>query len=62
MPDEEGVYHNATLIGLSQVVVGNNRNASVNAIVTNSIEQSKLDGLDTAELEKTFETKYTQRC
>lgn len=51
MPDEEGVYHNATLIGLSQVVVGNNRNASINAIVRNSIEQSKQDGLDTKELE-----------
>lgn len=28
MPDEEGVYHNAILVGLSQVVVGNNRNAT----------------------------------
>lgn len=54
MPDEEGVYHNATLIGLSQVVVGNNRNASINAIVKNSIEQSKTDGLDTSELEQSF--------
>lgn len=55
MPDEDGVYHNATLIGLSQVVVGNNRNASINSIVRNSIEQSKEDGLDTKELENTFE-------
>lgn len=52
MPDEEGVYYNATLVGLSQVVVGNNRNASVNAIVLNSLEQSKEDGLDTTELEE----------
>lgn len=51
MPDDEGVYHNAVLIGLSQVVVGNNRNASLNAIVRNSIDQSKQDGLDTTELE-----------
>lgn len=51
MPDDEGVYHNAVLIGLSQVVVGNNRNASINAIVKNSIDQSKSDGLDVKELE-----------
>lgn len=57
MPDEEGVYHNATLIGLSQVVVGNNRNATVNAIVRNSLEQSKEDGLDVTELEQKFDNK-----
>jgi HK97 family phage major capsid protein len=57
MPDDEGVYHNATLIGLSQVVVGNNRNASVNSIVRNSIEQSKKDGLDTQEIETAFDEK-----
>lgn len=55
MPDDDGVYHNAVLIGLSQVVVGNNRNASVNAIVRNSIAQAKEDGLDTKEIEATFE-------
>lgn len=55
MPNDEGVYHNATLIGLSQVVVGNNRNASLNAIVHNSIQQSKDDGLNTTELEETFD-------
>lgn len=57
MPDEEGVYHNATLIGLSQVVVGNNRNASLNAIVQNSLEQAKEDGLDTKELENALDLK-----
>lgn len=57
MPDDEGVYHNATLIGLSQVVVGNNRNASINSIVRNSIEQSKEDGLDTKELENILDEK-----
>lgn len=53
-PDEEGVYRDAKLIGLSQVVVGNNRNASINQIVLNSIEQSKEDGLDTEDLENAF--------
>jgi hypothetical protein len=55
MPDDEGVYHNAVLIGLSQVVVGNNRNASINAIVTNSIQQAKDDGLDTKDIETAFD-------
>jgi len=57
MPDEEGVYHNAVLIGLSQVVVGNNRNASINSIVRNSIEQSKEDGLNTEEIESILSDK-----
>lgn len=54
MPDEEGVYHNAILVGLSQVVVGNNRNATVSQVVTNSIAQSQKDGLDTSEIEEAF--------
>lgn len=56
-PGEDGIYRNAVLIGLSQVVIGNNRNASLNAIVRNSIEQSKSDGLDTKELETMLEDK-----
>ena len=56
-PGEDGIYRNAVLIGLSQVVIGNNRNASLNAIVRNSIEQSKTDGLDTKELENMLEDK-----
>lgn len=60
-PENDGVYHNARLIGLSQVVVGNNKGAStsalnqMNAIVKNSLEQSKEDGLDTTEVEKLVE-------
>lgn len=52
--DEQGVYHNSSLIGLSAVVVGNNKNAKVSELVYNSIEQSKEDGLDTSILENTF--------
>lgn len=52
-PDEEDrTYYDAKLIGLSQVVVGNNRSAKVNSIVANSIAQAKEDGLDTEELEE----------
>lgn len=48
--EEDDTYYDAKLIGLSQVVVGNNRNATVNSIVKNSLEQSKEDGLDVSEL------------
>lgn len=52
-PDEEDrTYYNSKLIGLSQVVVGNNKSAKTNAIIRNSIEQSKANGLDTTELEE----------
>lgn len=52
-PDEEDdTYYDAKLVGLSQVVVGNNRSATVNAIVANSLEQSRKDGLDVSKLEE----------
>lgn len=53
-PDDEGVYHDAVLVGLSQVVVGNNRNASLNSLVCNSLKQSIEDGLDTNDFENQF--------
>lgn len=51
-PDEEGVFKNHTLFEVSQVGIGNNRNAKINELVVNSIQQAKENGLDTAELEK----------
>ena len=54
MPDDDGVYKNAKLIGLSTVVVGNNNSATINQLALNSISQAKKDGLDTTELEKVF--------
>lgn len=54
-PDEDGVYHDAKLVGLSLVVTGNNRSAQVNEvsqIATNSIKEAKSNGLDVTELEK----------
>lgn len=44
--DETGVYYNAELVGLSQVVTQNNYNAHINQVVHNSLEQAKQDGLD----------------
>ncbi len=41
-----GIYWNAELVGLSQVVTQNNYNAHINKVVHNSLEQSKADGLD----------------
>lgn len=57
-PDEEGVYKESKLIGLSAVVVGNNRSAQVNELVHNSIEKSKEDGLDTEDLEEKLLTDF----
>lgn len=58
-PDETGTYYNANLVGLSAVVVGNNNSATVNKIVMNSLEESKKDGLDTAELEEQFLKEFS---
>lgn len=55
-PDEyTGVYNNAELSGLSQVVTQNNYNAHVNGfteVVHNSLELSKQAGLDTDGIEE----------
>lgn len=53
-PDDEGVYRDASIVGLSLVVTGNNKSARVNEIVRNSIEQARENGLDTSELESNF--------
>ena len=54
MPDENGIYWNAELVGLSQVVTQNNYNARINKVVHNSLEQSKNDGLDVDGIEEKF--------
>ena len=53
-PDSSGTYYNAELVGLSQVVVPNNYNATVNQLVHNSLERSKEDGLDVEGIEERF--------
>jgi len=53
-PDDDGIYFNSKLVGLSAVVTGNNKSASVNELVKNSIKQAKSDGLDTSKLEDEF--------
>lgn len=53
-PDDDGVYHDAKLVGLSAVVTGNNKSASINQITLNSIEQAKKAGMDTSLIEKQY--------
>lgn len=53
-PDDEGVYHNARLVGLSVVVTGNNKSARINSIVKNSIEEARKIGLDTKSIENIY--------
>lgn len=53
---ENNVFHNHKLVGLSQVVMGNNKNAKVNrlgeiALIKNSISEAKKAGLDTSGVE-----------
>lgn len=53
-PDEEGVYKDAKLVGLSVVVVGNNKSAAINDLAISTIEEAKKDGLDTSIVENNF--------
>ena len=50
-PDDDGVYKNSILVGLSAVVMGNNKSATVNELAINAIKQSEHDGLDTTKLQ-----------
>lgn len=52
-PDDEGIYYNSNLVGLSIVTVGNNKSATIN-IAKNTIEQAKKDGLDTSLVESQY--------
>lgn len=56
-PDEEGVYKDSKLVGLSMVIVGNNTSATVNQLAYNSIQKAKEQGLDTSLLEKEYTEK-----
>lgn len=47
-PDDDGVFRNAKMVGLSLVVTGNNKQAHINEIAEETLNQAKLNGLDTA--------------
>jgi len=51
-PDDEGVYYNSELVGLSMVIVGNNKLATVNALTEKVINSALSKGIDTEPLKK----------
>lgn len=51
-PDDNGVYHDSILVGLSVVVMGNNKSAKINQIAYNSIKEAEQNGIDTTQLQK----------
>lgn len=51
-PDDNGIYQDTSLVGLSMVVAGNNKAAHTSAL--NSIKESKKMGLDTKEVEELY--------
>lgn len=50
-PDDDNIYRNSKLIGLSLVVTGNNKSAAINEIAINSINESRKKGIDTTQLQ-----------
>ena len=55
-PDDDGVFMNASLVGLSMVVAGNNRHARINEIAMQTIQNARSAGQDTSELEAILKT------
>jgi hypothetical protein len=53
--DSDDTYYKAKLVGMSIVVVGNNRSARLNELALNSLARSKEEGLDTQDLEQLFQ-------
>jgi HK97 family phage major capsid protein len=51
-PDDEGTYKDSKLIGLSAVVLGNNRSASLQALAMNSLAECEQAGLDTLHMKQ----------
>lgn len=54
-PDDDGIYHESSLVGLSAVVVGNNKHArinEINQIAANTIKQAEKDGLDASPIKE----------
>lgn len=47
-PDDDGIFYNAKLAGLSLVVSGNNKQAHINQIVQATIDNANKNGLNTA--------------
>lgn len=53
-PDDDGVYMNSKLVGCSVVVAGNNKNAHINEIATNTIKEAEENGVDATAIKELF--------
>lgn len=60
-PDETGLLSNSKLVGLSVVVTGNNKSATINSVVQNSLAKSRKNGLDTTEAEKALGVETAEK-
>lgn len=45
-PDDDGIFFNAKLVGLSMVVTGNNKQAHINEIAEETLRNARANGLD----------------
>lgn len=59
--DENGVFHNAKVVELSFVGIGNNDNATLYQAARNSISEAQKEGLDTKEAESLFPTRVENK-
>lgn len=50
--EDDNTYKNHSIFEVSQVGIANNKNAKLNAVAVNSIEQAKQNGMDTTQLEE----------
>lgn len=53
-PEEDGVWKDSELVGLSMVIAGNNKSATLNDMALNSINKAKENGLNTEVLEQKY--------
>lgn len=54
-PDDDGIFKNAKLVGLSLVVTGNNKQAHINKIAEQTMADAKANGLDVAAFAQTLQ-------
>ncbi|MFA5300261.1 MAG: hypothetical protein WC389_18895, partial [Lutibacter sp.] len=53
-PEEDGVWKDSELVGLSMVIAGNNKSATLNEVALNSINKAKENGLNTDVIEQNY--------
>lgn len=58
--NESGLFMNAKVVGLSCVVTGNSRSATMSAAITNSLATARSNGLDTTDAEKVMGVEHVE--